>query len=306
MAARVIWKGSISFGLVHIPVALYSGEQRDELNLSMLDRRDASPVGYKRVNKNTGKEVPWEHVVKGYEYDKGEYVILEDEDFEKANVKATQTVEIVGFVEAGAIPFTYFNRPYYTEPINKGEKVYALLRETLKNAGKIGVAKVVLRQREHLAALAVQDDMLVLEILRFHYELRDPAQFAVPSAELSELGISKKELEMAQRLVDDMSVTWEPESYHDEYRNDLLALIEQKMSKGTVKATGGGAAKQPKSADVIDLMALLKKSVEEQGKEGDRKGGARSSRSAKKSPSKKKSTAKKKTTSGGGKKRASR
>lgn len=302
MAARVIWKGSISFGLVHIPVALYSGEQRNEMNLSMLDRRDASPVGYKRINKNTEKEVPWEHVVKGYEYDKGEYVILEAEDFEKANVKATQTVEIFGFVDRSEIPFTYYTRPYYTEPINKGEKVYALLRETLKASGKLGLAKVVLRQREHLAALAAQDDMLTLELLRFHYELRQPTEFKVPGSDLSALGIGKKELEMAQRLVEDMSIEWSPEQYEDEYRNDLLALIEEKLSKGTVKSEGGGKPKQPKSAEVIDLMALLKRSVEEQGKEGS---GKRSSGTAKKT-SKKKSSAKKKTTSGGGKKRASR
>lgn len=306
MAARVIWKGSISFGLVHIPVALYSGEQRDELNLSMLDRRDASPVGYKRINKNTGKEVPWEHVVKGYEYDKGEFVLLEQEDFEKANVEATQTVEIFGFVERGEIPFTYYSRPYYTEPINKGEKVYALLREALKTSGKIGIAKVVLRQREHLAALAAEGDMLVLEILRFHYELRDPAQFSVPGGELSDLGISKKELDMAQRLVDDMSAEWTPEQYEDEYRQDLLALIEEKLNEGTVKAAGGGKPAQPKSAEVIDLMALLKRSVEEQGKDGRGKGGTKGGTKGGKKTAKKKSSSKKKGAATSGKKRASR
>lgn len=303
MAARVIWKGSISFGLVHIPVALYSAERRDEMNLSMLDRRDASPVGYKRINKSTGKEVPWEHVVKGYEYEKGEYVVLEQEDFEQANVKATQTVDIVSFVDRADIPFTYYSRPYYMEPINKGEKVYALLRETLKGGAKVGIAKVVLRQREHLAALVAQDDMLVLEILRFQYELRDPSEFSVPSGSLSDLGITKKELEMAQRLVDDMSDKWEPESYRDEYREDLLQLIERKITKGTVaKAPAAGGEREPKSADVIDLMALLKRSVEQQGK--DTKRGATPSKGGKKT-SKKKSSAKKKSSSSA-KKRASR
>lgn len=301
MAARVIWKGSVSFGLVHIPVALYSAEQRDELNLSMLDRRDASPVGYKRINKSTGKEVPWEHVVKGYEYDKGEYVILEPEDFEQANVKATQTVDIVAFVDGAQIPFTYYSRPYYLEPINKGEKVYALLRETLSGSGKIGIAKVVLRQRQHLAALAAQDDMLVLEILRFHYELRDPAQFSVPSGSLSELGISKKELDMAQRLVDDMTEQWTPEAYSDEYRDDLLKLIQTKVTKGTVTTSAAEDGQEPKSAEVIDLMALLKRSVQEQSK--DSKGASKASKSSKKT-ARKKSTAKKKSASRTGKKRA--
>ena len=301
MAARVIWKGSVSFGLVHIPVALYSAEQRDELNLSMLDRRDASPVGYKRINKSTGKEVPWEHVVKGYEYDKGEYVILEPEDFEQANVKATQTVDIVAFVDGAQIPFTYYSRPYYLEPINKGEKVYALLRETLSGSGKIGIAKVVLRQRQHLAALAAQDDMLVLEILRFHYELRDPAQFSVPSGSLSELGISKKELDMAQRLVDDMTEQWTPEAYSDEYRDDLLQLIQTKVTKGTVTTSAAEDGQEPKSAEVIDLMALLKRSVQEQSK--DSKGASKASKSRKKT-ARKKSTAKKKSASRTGKKRA--
>lgn len=296
MAARVIWKGSISFGLVHIPVALYSAEQRDELNLSMLDRRDASPVGYKRINKTTGKEVQWENVVKGYEYDKGQYVVLEDEDFQQANVKATQTVEIVAFVDGADIPFMYYSKPYFLEPINKGEKVYALLRETLRSSGKVGIAKVVLRQREHLAAVLTQGDMLVLEILRFQYELRDPGQFTVPSADVADLGITKKELEMAQRLVVDMTEKWAPEQYHDEYRDDLLKLIEQKVSKGSVKKAPGVTASVPKSADVIDLMALLKRSVEQQDKGGKTSGGSKTSKKTtkKKSGTKKKSTARKK------------
>lgn len=293
MAARVIWKGSISFGLVHIPVALYSAEQRDELHFSMLDRRDGGQVGYKRVNKSTGKEVPWEHVVKGYEYDKGEYVMLEDEDFQQANVKATQSVEIMSFVNGDEIPFLYYNRPYYLEPINKGEKVYALLRETLRDTGKVGVAKVVLREREHLAALIVQEDMLVLELLRFPYELRDTEQFAVPTGKPADLGISKKELDMAQRLVEDMSEPWAADRYHDDYRDDLLRLIEQKVSKGTVKRAPEGSGDAPKSADVIDLMALLKRSVEQQDKGAKTRGKSRSSKKAarKKTASKKKATA---------------
>lgn len=301
MAARVIWKGSVSFGLVHVPVALYSAEQRDELNLSMLDRRDALPVGYKRINKVTGKEVPWDDVVKGFEYEKGEYVILEDEDLRQANVKATQTVDIMGFVDAVEIPFMYYSRPYYLEPINKGEKVYALLREALSSTGKVGIAKVVLRSREHLAALVAQGGLLVLELLRFQYELRDPAQFSVPRGGLSELGISKKELEMAERLIADMTESWSPEEYRDEYRQDLLALIEQKVTKGGPKYTKAAGTDAFQSAEIIDLMALLKRSVEKQNKDSDGK-----TNSGKRSAKKKTASTKKKGASRGSRKRASR
>ncbi len=300
MAARVIWKGSISFGLVHVPVALYSAEQRNELSLSMVDRRDGAPVGYKRINKSTGKEVPWDDVAKGYEYEKGSYVVLEEEDLQAANVKATQTVDIMGFVEGAEIPFIYYSRPYVLEPINKGEKVYALLREALRKTGKVGIAKVVLRSREHLAALVAQDDLLVLELLRFQYELREMSQFSVPKGDLSDLGVTKKELEMAERLVQDMTEDWSPEQYKDEYREDLLQMIEQKVTKGGV-TNAPAAAEGPKSADVIDLMALLKRSVEKQGKNGRQATSAKSKsgkRASKKKPSAKKkssgrSTAKK-------------
>jgi len=296
MAARVIWKGSVSFGLVHVPVALYSAEQRSETHLSMLDRRDLSPVGYKRVNKTTGAEVPWEDVVKGYEYDKGQYVVLEDEDLERANVKATQTVEIAGFTDLADIPFMYFDKPYYLEPINKGEKVYALLRESLKRRKKAGIAKVVLRSRQYLAALVAQGDMLVLELLRYEHELRDPVQFSVPGHDLEALGIRPKELEMAERLVDDMSTAWDPSQYRDEYRDDLLALIEEKAGAGEVRARSG-VEEVPRGAEVIDLMSLLKRSVQEKGKKGA--GGKSGKASAKKK-------AKKKTSSRSGGKRASR
>ncbi len=303
MAARVIWKGSISFGLVHVPVALYSAEQRNELSLSMVDRRDGAPVGYKRFNKSTGKEVPWDDVTKGYEYEKGSYIVLEEEDLQAANAKATQTVDIMGFVEGAEIPFMYYSRPYVLEPINKGEKVYALLREALRKTGKVGIAKVVLRSREHLAALVAQDDLLVLELLRFQYELRDMSQFSVPKGDLNDLGVTKKELEMAERLVQDMTETWSPEQYKDEYREDVLQMIEQKVSKGGI-TSAPAASEGPKSADVIDLMALLKRSVEKQGKNG--KQPSAKSKSGKRT-SKKKSAAKKKSSGRGtAKKSASR
>ena len=266
--ARVIWKGSISFGLVHVPISLYSAEKRNELKLSMLDRRDMAPVGYKRINKNTGEDVPWDDIVKGYEYEKGDYVLLGEEDFRQANVEATQTVEILDFVDAGQIPLTYFDKPYYLEPDKRGKKGYALLRETLQQTGRAGIARVVLHTREHLAALIPLGEMLVLDLLRFQDELRDPAEFSVPTGDLEELGVSKKELDMARRLVESMVEPWQPERYHDQYREDLLHRVEDKIRAGETHEI----EKPPKeaarpTAEVIDLMSQLKRSVEQTEKQ---------------------------------------
>ena len=264
---RTIWKGSISFGLVHIPVALYSGEENEELGLTMLDKRDMSPIGYKRVNKNTGKEVSWDDIVKGYEYEEGEYVVLDEDDFMKANVEATQTIEILCFVNVADVPVLYFSKPYFLEPIRKGEKGYALLREILKQTGKMGIAKVVLRTRQHLAGLVVQNDLLVLDLLRYHHELRGTEELKIPGNNLSELKISKKEVEMAQRLVEDMVESWNPENYHDDYRDDLLQLIEQKAKAGETEVIEKPVSEEiPKGAEIIDLMSLLKRSVDEKEK----------------------------------------
>ncbi len=273
--AQAIWKGSISFGLVHVPVAVYSGEQRNELSFTMLDKRNLSPVGYKRINKASGDEVSWDDIVKGYEYRKGEYVVLDEEDFRKANVEATQTVEIVDFVEAGAIPLSYYDKPYYLVPIQKGEKAYALLRETLKRTHKVGVAKVVLRNRQHLAALVAQGDMLVLELLRFPSELRDTAEYKVPGEDLAALGITQKELDMAQRLVEGMVEQWDPRKYKDSYREDLMRAIEEKARTGQVAAVEAVPEAEAPRAEVIDLMAQLKRSVEEAQKQRGKKVAAR-------------------------------
>lgn len=265
--ARVIWKGSISFGLVNIPVALFSGEQREELSLTMLDKRDLAPVGYQRVNKKTGKEVPWDAVVKGYEYEEGEFVVLGDEEFRRANLKGSQTVEIEDFVDASEVPIYYFDRPYYLEPIQRGEKGYALLRETLKRTGKIGIAKVILRNRQHLAALMPLERLLVLELLRFEHELRNPADFKAPAESLDELGISAREVDMAAKLVESMTEAWTPEKYRDDYRDDLMAVIEDKIRRHqtAVLEKPSAEGKPRKGAEVVDLMALLKRSVEEKG-----------------------------------------
>ncbi len=207
--AHAIWKGSISFGLVQIPVGLYSGEKREDLNFTMLDKKDLSPVGYKRYNKNTGEEVGWNDVLKGYEYEEGQYVVLSEEDLKNANPKATQTVEILDFVDADEIPPEYFDKPYYLAPTKKGTKGYALLRETLKKTGKTGIAKVVIHTREYIAALLPQGNLLVLDILRYPYEIRDTSDLEIPG-ETSELGVTDKEIKMAEMLVQGMVDKWAP------------------------------------------------------------------------------------------------
>jgi DNA end-binding protein Ku len=266
--SRVIWKGSISFGLVHVPIALCTGEEHDELHLSLLDRRDMSPVGYKRVNKSTGEEVPPEEIVRGYEYEKGHYVVLSDEELRQANIEATQTIEIVDFVSAEEIPLIFYERPYFLEPDKRGEKGYALLRETLRRTKKAGIAQVVLRNRQHMAVLLPYENILLLNLLRYQDELRSPADLKVPKEDLSALGLKKQEVEMAERLVESMVTKWEPEKYHDDYRDDVLAMIDEKIKSGDTEVLKEVFPEAParKGAEIIDLMAALKKSVQEREK----------------------------------------
>ena len=255
---RQLWKGAIQFGLVHVPVSLYPAEHRDELSFTLLDRRDMQPVGYQRVNKTTGDEVPFDEVVKGYEYEKGEYVTLEKEDFKRANVEATQTVDIVGFVDADAIPPYYFDAPYYLAPDKHGAKGYALLRETLERTGRVGIATVVIRTRQHVAALYPQGNVLVLNTLRYHDELRDPKDLDVPESTKA-AKVQPKEIDMAERLVEDMVTDWKPAHFKDSYRADLMKFIEDKAA-GRVKAAPRGK-RAPKGAEVIDFAKLLEKSL---------------------------------------------
>jgi DNA end-binding protein Ku len=268
--ARGLWKGAISFGLVHVPVELHSAQKRSsELDLTMLDRRDLAPVGYQRVNKSSGKEVPWEDVVKGYEYEDGQYVVLSEEDFRRANPEAAKTVDIVAFVPLEAIAPQFFDTPYYVVPGKRGEKAYALLRDTMKKAGKAGIATVVIRTRQYLAALVAQDDVMILDTLRYHDELKEVAELGTPAQALKAVKATAKELDMALRLVEDMSEDWKPSKYHDTYREDLLKRIEEKVKAGQteeITKPEKGEAAAAKSAEVIDLMALLKKSVEKKPK----------------------------------------
>src|SRR6266850_1619669 len=224
---RGLWKGAISFGLVNVPVELYSAHKRSaELDLTMLDKRDLAPVGYQRVNKASGKEVPWEDVVKGYEYEDGKYVVLSEEDFRRANPEATKTVDIVAFVELAEIAPIYFETPYYLGPGKRGEKAYALLRDAMAKAGKAGIATVVIRTKQYLAALIPRDEALVLNTLRYHKELKKPEDLEIPE-KLKGVKVTSKELEMALRLIEEMADEWQPEKYHDTYHEDLLKSVEQ-------------------------------------------------------------------------------
>lgn len=262
--ARPIWKGSISFGLVTIPVGLFPAESKRELSFHMLDGRDMAPIHNKRVNERTGEEVAFDDIVKGYEYESGRFVVLGDEDFRQADVKATQTIDILGFVKAEDIDPEYFDRPYHLAPAKAGMKGYALLREALSRAGLVGVAKIVIRTRQHLAAVIPRGRMLVLELMRWPYELRDAGDLELPEEGLAGVGASEKELTMAKQLVDSMIDEWDPSSYKDTYHEDLMALIDRKVAAGefTAAEPSPQAPAEKEGAEVVDIMELLKKSVE--------------------------------------------
>ena len=254
---RQLWKGAIRFGLVHIPVSLYPAEERQELSFTMLDKRDMSPVGYKRYNKNTGDEVAYEDIVKGYEYEKGQYVTLDKEDFRKANVEATQTVDIVGFVGNHDIPPFYLESPYYLGPDKHGDKGYALLREVLEKQDKWALATVVIRTRQHIAVVYPRHNVLVLNTLRYRNELRPARDLEVPK-DLKDAKVQPNEIRMAERLIDDMTMKWDPAEFHDTYRDDLLKLIGEKASGHERKMPKAHA---PREAEVIDFAKLLEQSL---------------------------------------------
>jgi DNA end-binding protein Ku len=260
---RALWEGSISFGLVEIPVSVFPAENREEMSFRMLDKRDFAPIGYQRINKTTGKEVPWESIVKGYEVEKDEYVVLSDEELKSANVKATQTIDIMGFVKEDEIDPMYFDRPYYVVPLKRGSKSYALLRDTLQRTNRVGIARVVLRTRQHLAALRPRGPLLVLELLRFAHELREPEDLELPVDSLGKTKASEAEVKLAERLVKEMAIPWKPAQYEDEFRKDVLALVQSKLKNGKARTIESpGRPKRRESGEkVLDLMALLKKSV---------------------------------------------
>ena len=258
--ARAIWKGSISFGLVNIPIALYPATRREEFKFRLLRKTDLSPVNYKRVAEKDGKEVPWDQIVKGYEYEKGKFVVFKDEDFQRVDVEATQTVDIQDFVELDEIDPIFFYKPYYLEPQKGGDKAYALLRDALKDSKKVGVAKVVIKTREYLAGVKPEDGALVLELMHFADELADTSKLHIPK----KVEIGKREMTMAKSLIDSMSSKWNPEKYKDDYREALMEVIEEKVESGG-KEIEEKPKKAPKPTKVIDLVSVLQKSLEETG-----------------------------------------
>jgi DNA end-binding protein Ku len=247
-------------------VGLYSAESPEEIHFSMLDAKDLSPIGYKTINKSTGREIDRSRVVKGFEYEEGQYVVVTDEDLKRANPEATQTVDIQDFVDLSDLEPVYFEKPYYLAPLKKGEKAYALLRETLKRTGKVGIARVVIRTRQYMAALYPMEKALVVNLLRYEHELRDPGELSLPSGSLKELGLTEKELQMAEKLVEGMVGSWDPKKYKDEYRDDLLTFIETKAREGGVQEGRIPEKVAESRGEVLDLMELLKKSIEQPAK----------------------------------------
>jgi DNA end-binding protein Ku len=259
---RAIWKGAISFGLVNIPVGLYPATRSaNELKFRMLRKSDLSPIKYKRVAETDGKEVPWEDIVKGFEHEKGEFVVLDEEDFKHVQITSNQTVDIKEFVDLDRIDPMFFDQPYFLAPEKGGAKAYVILREALKKSGKVGIAKVVIKTREHLAAVKPLENALVLELMHFADELADPAELKLPPAK----DVGQKELTMAQTLVDNMSADWDPDAFKDEYREALMDVIEEKIKSGGRKSVSKRA--QPASTKVVDLVSVLQQSLQQAQKQ---------------------------------------
>ena len=258
---RTIWKGAVSFGLVHIPVALVPATTRQGIDFDWLDKRSMDRVGYKRINKTTGEDIDSENIVKGVEYEKGNYVVISDDEIKAAHPKATQTVDIVAFVDAKDISFLYIDTPYYLTPDRRGEKVYALLRETLIETGKVGIANVVLRNKQHLAVVMPLGKALVMNTLRWADEVRG-VEYLEMKDEALDADLNPRELDMAKRLVEDMSEEWNPAQYKDTFQDKIMDLVETKAREGKIEAVGGPEeAVDRRSADVIDLTELLKRSL---------------------------------------------
>jgi DNA end-binding protein Ku len=270
---RVLWRGAISFGLVHIPIGLHSATSESGLNFDWLDKRTMDPVGYKRINKKTGKEIDKENIVKGYEYESGHYVVLSPEEVAAAYPKTTQTIEIESFVPIDSIPFMYLERPYYISPASRGEKVYALLREILRKTGKAGVAKVVIATKQHLALLIPSGPALVLNLLRWGDEVRSWDDLSLPKEGAKAVGLTDKEMKMGEQLVEDMSGEWNPEEFTDSFKEQILHLVEEKIKAGdTETVTQLEEAEPGETARIYDLSELLQRSL----KGGKRRGAAAS------------------------------
>ena len=289
--ARPIWTGTLSFGLLNVPVSLMSGERRTDLHFRMLDSRDRKPVRYERVNAETGEEVPWKDVVKAYEYDKGSYVVLEESDIKAAAPESHETVEVETFIDAAAIDPRYYEKPYVLVPAKKAEKGYVLLRETLRKGNRVGIARVVIRTREYLAAVMPQGDALILMLLRYPQELVDPADYALPEGKAADYRVTAKELQMAEQLIVSMSGSWNPDDYKDEFRDRLQAIIRKriKSKEGTAQIEDEAEAPEEATTNVVDFMSLLQQSLDAKKRTPAKKAAAspRAPAKAAKAPAKK-------------------
>lgn len=260
---RAIWKGAISFGLVYVPVEVYPATRSAHTSFNLLDRRTMDPVGYRQINKRSGKEVARKDIVRGYEYEKDQYVVVTDEEIAAASPDSTQTVDIVTFVDAPSVSFLYLDTPYYLAPDRRGEKAYALLRDALAASGRIGIAQVVLHSKQHLAALVPAGPVLALNTLRWADEVRSVDELGALPGDAKSAGINAREMEMARKLIDDMSNTWDPADYHDTFHDEILALIDRKVREGKTNEVEPVEAPAPqrRSADIVDLSELLKRSL---------------------------------------------
>jgi DNA end-binding protein Ku len=252
---RAIWKGHISFALVTIPISLFSATKRNELSFHYLHKKDMSPVSYKRFCDTEDTEVPWEEITRGYEYEKGQFIEITDEDIERADVELAKTIHILEFVNEDEIDPVYFDKPYYLEPQKGGERAYALMREALAQSRRVGIAKVVMKTKEHLAAIKAVDNMITLNTMRFAHEIVDASELNLPKAEVSE-----KEMALANTLIDSMADKFEPAKYKDEYYEKVMEVIQNKL-QGIAPSAPAAAAKAP--GKVVDLMEVLKQSLKE-------------------------------------------
>ena len=266
---RAIWKGAITFGLVHVPIALYPASQEDDIDFDWLDKRSMDPVGYKRINKRTGREIEKDNIVKGVKRENGKYVVLSDEEVAEAYPRSTQTIEIEAFVGAPDISFVYLERPYFLEPGGKGEKVYVLLREAMLQADVVGIARLVMHTKEHLAALIPTKTALMLNTLRWATEIRPADELDIPAAGKSALKLTKSELDMARQLINGMTKAWNPKNYADKFTGAIHELVARKLKAGkTEKVEPFEEAPEGAASNVVDLMALLKRSLGTRGRHG--------------------------------------
>jgi DNA end-binding protein Ku len=267
--ARAIWKGSIAFGLVNIPVGLTAAETRPDIQLHMVDSMNHARIRYERVNADTGEEVPWDRMVKGYEHDDGKFILLTSDDLEAVQPKLTKTIEISEFVTLDEIDPILFDKPYYLEPDKRGRKAYALLREALRVSGKAGISRVVIRTREYLSAMFVRDDVLILMLLRFPQEIRASSKLDLPLSTEKEWQPVKKELDLALRLIEEMTGKWRPEDFHDDYREALMAFIEKKIAGGELvtDVKQGDEVREEGAGKVLDLADYLERSIRKTGGE---------------------------------------